>query len=62
LVAGSVALVQILIATDADWIVDDITAALGADGVTFIMNPAHTGFSVYLRPKLKDVSIPAPAR
>lgn len=37
MVAGSVALVQILIATDADWIVDDITAALGADGVTFIV-------------------------
>jgi DNA-binding response OmpR family regulator len=36
-VAGSVALVQILIATDADWIVDDITAALGADDVTFIV-------------------------
>ena len=33
--AGSVAAVNILIATDADWVVDDITAALGADGVDF---------------------------
>ena len=28
---------QILIATDADWIVDEITSALGDDGVTFIV-------------------------
>jgi DNA-binding response OmpR family regulator len=27
--------VNILIATDADWVVDEIAAALGADGVTF---------------------------
>jgi DNA-binding response OmpR family regulator len=27
--------VEILIATDASWVVDDITAALGADGVNF---------------------------
>ncbi len=26
---------NILIATDADWVVDDVTAALGAEGVTF---------------------------
>lgn len=26
---------NILIATDADWVVDEVTAALGADGVTF---------------------------
>lgn len=27
--------VNVLIATDVDWVVDDITAALGADGVVF---------------------------
>lgn len=27
--------VNILVATDVDWVVDDITAALGADGVVF---------------------------
>ena len=27
--------VNILIATDADWVVDEVTAALGADGVVF---------------------------
>jgi len=27
--------VEIIIATDASWVVDDITAALGADGVNF---------------------------
>jgi DNA-binding response OmpR family regulator len=27
--------VNFLIATDASWVVDDVTAALGADGVTF---------------------------
>jgi CheY-like chemotaxis protein len=29
--------VQILIATDADWIVDEITAALGGDDVSFVV-------------------------
>jgi len=29
--------VQILIATDADWIVDEITSALGDNGVTFVV-------------------------
>ena len=28
---------QILLATDADWIVDDVVAALGGDGVSFIV-------------------------
>ena len=28
---------EILIATDASWVVDDITAALGANGVNFIV-------------------------
>ncbi len=32
---GSVWLVEILIATDASWVVDEVTAALGADGVNF---------------------------
>ena len=35
--AGSVWLVQILVATDADWIVDDVVAALSGDGVSFIV-------------------------
>jgi CheY-like chemotaxis protein len=29
--------VQILVATDADWIVDDVVAALSGDGVSFIV-------------------------
>ena len=37
MVAGSVGPVQILVATDADWIVDDVVAALGGDGVSFIV-------------------------
>ena len=37
MVAGSVWPVQILVATDADWIVDDVVAALGGDGVSFIV-------------------------
>lgn len=35
--ADNVVNVKILIATDADWVVDDITAALGAEGVTFVV-------------------------
>lgn len=37
MLAGSVLRVQILLATDADWIVDDVVAALGGDGVSFIV-------------------------
>ena len=33
--AGSVAAVQILLATDADWIVDEVTAALGGPETSF---------------------------
>jgi DNA-binding response OmpR family regulator len=29
--------VQILLATDADWLVDDVVAALGGDGITFVV-------------------------
>ena len=35
--AGSVLAVHILLATDADWIVDEITGALGGEGDTFVV-------------------------
>ena len=35
--SGSVCAVHILLATDADWIVDEVIAALGDDDVHFTM-------------------------
>ena len=50
-------LVNILIATDATWVVDDITAALGADGVTFTVCREGRVVADQIAERLPDLAI-----
>ncbi|MFT4863883.1 MAG: DNA-binding response OmpR family regulator, partial [Ilumatobacter sp.] len=50
-------LVNILIATDATWVVDDITAALGADGVTFTVCREGRVVADQVAERLPDLAI-----
>ncbi|MGK0273704.1 MAG: DNA-binding response OmpR family regulator [Ilumatobacter sp.] len=50
-------LVNILIATDASWVVDDITAALGADGVTFTVCREGRVVADQVAERLPDLAI-----
>lgn len=49
--------VNILIATDATWVVDDITAALGADGVTFTVCREGRVVADQVAERLPDLAI-----
>ena len=49
--------VNILIATDATWVVDDITAALGADGVTFTVCREGRVVADQIAERLPDLAI-----
>ncbi|WP_395153230.1 response regulator [Ilumatobacter sp.] len=48
---------NILIATDATWVVDDITAALGADGVTFTVCREGRVVADQVAERLPDLAI-----
>ena len=48
---------NILIATDASWVVDDITAALGADGVTFTVCSEGRVVADQVAERLPDLAI-----
>ena len=49
--------VNILIATDASWVADDITAALGADGVTFTVCSEGRVVADQVAERLPDLAI-----
>jgi DNA-binding response OmpR family regulator len=49
--------VNVLIATDADWIVDEITAALGADGVIFTVCREGRIVSDQVAAKVPDLAV-----
>ena len=60
-VAGNVAGVHILLATDADWLVDEVTAALGGPDTTFTVcrdGRAVSGPVRERRPALATVDLP----
>jgi DNA-binding response OmpR family regulator len=56
-VAGIVAAVHILLATDADWIVDEVTAALGGPDTTFTVCRDGRVVSDQVRERQPDLAV-----